>query len=149
VKAGSKTELSSVEKRAIDAYLDSVARVPKVVFMFAEKGPDLHIYVGLERRLLRSCIRLYEIQDRIRDEFEGFQADFHIIYADGRSVEEFAGKEAHLIIDRGAGGARKNAPFKGPAKIYRNVPEPIVAPNFGPPVSPQTRSRSESDSRNV
>jgi len=144
-----KPPVSSLERRALSEYVDLASRVPKVAFIFAEKEPDLHVYVGLERRLLRSCERLYEIQDRIRDEFEGLRADFHIIYVNGSPAGEFMGETARLIVDWRAnvkGGG--DPPLNGPIKVIY-VPRPIEAPDFGTPIKPQTRSHSRVNSRDA
>ena len=150
MKTRSTPLTSEAETRALDTYVGLAGRVPKVAFIFAEKEPDLHVYVGLERRLLRSCEQLYEIQDRIRDEFGGFRADFHIIYTDGRPAEEFLGDATRFIVNWRPGAKEKSDPSpKGPIRTYKHVPRPIKAPHFGAPIKPQSQSRSRIESRDV
>jgi hypothetical protein len=85
------SELSDDEVVAVNDFVSRVNDVPLVNFVVVTANPTLHVYTGLKRRILRSCQRIYQIEDYIQREHSSVSLDFHIIYSSSRPWTDFVG----------------------------------------------------------
>jgi hypothetical protein len=114
--------LTEEESLSLGVFSERAREIPLVNFVVATALDGLRIYTGLQRRTLRSCRLLYELEDFVRQEFPRLSVDFHIVYTDGRPWTEFLSEDDAIVSYR---EIKKSDPSKG----IRGFPE---EPSIGP-----------------
>jgi hypothetical protein len=127
------------------------SRVPGVTFVTARLNGGVHIYTGLRRRSLRSCRLLYDMQDKVRDEFPGLHSDFHIIYAGDLPPEEFMSDAENSLFrwespnirnrnEENSASSLRDPSIGRIVQVITDVPEPIRADKLLPWLGPGGKS---------
>ena len=78
--------------QAFSTYVRLVKPIQEVVAVLADNGSEFSVTTIIKRRNLRVCARLFEIEEEFLGRLSNLEPDFHILYAQGRPLEQMIAK---------------------------------------------------------
>ena len=98
--AGSKAPSRKTVERAFRRFVELVKPIPQVhhVVAFDDHGGD--IFTLIERRDLEVCKAVFNKEDQVMDEIPELESAFHVIYLEGRPLEEHIHTLPRLVFSR-------------------------------------------------